>query len=353
MNIRKLLLPIFLLLAILIIGCSPHLEPKLPEVTKVVVPLPVENPDAPNSPEPNAGEDTNSPLALKIKDGHLMNSKDEKIQLKGMSLFWSQWAPEFYNFETVRNLKEEWNINIIRAAMAVENKGYLENPQREKEKVKQIIEAAIDLDLYVIVDWHDHHAEDHLEEAKEFFAGIARDYGHHPNLIYEIYNEPLDVSWSNVLKPYHEEVISAIRAHDDDNIVVVGTPRWSQQVDLAAEDPIEGENIAYTLHFYAGTHRQELRNIAKIAMEKGIALFVTEFGTTNADGDGPVYAEESREWFEFMDQNNLSWCNWSITAKDESSAALLPGTTPSGINKKENISASGKLVRDELLKSGN
>jgi len=163
----------------------------------------------------------------------------------------------------------------------------------------------------------------------------------------------LDVSWSNVLKPYHEDVISAIRAHDEDNIIVVGTPRWSQQVDLAAEDPIEGENIAYTLHFYAGTHRQELREIAKIAMEKGLALFVTEFGTTNADGDGPVYAEESREWFEFMDQNNLSWCNWSITAKDESSAALLPGTTPSGINKKENISASGKLVRDELTESNN
>jgi len=350
---RKLLLPIFLSLNILAICCSPQLAPKLPEVTEAPAPLPMEDPDAPQSPEPDAAEKPHSPFALKITNGHLMNSKNEKIQLKGMSLFWSQWAPKFYNFETVKNLKEEWNINIIRAAMAVEHDGYLENPQREKEKVKQIIEAAIDLDLYVIVDWHDHHAEDHLQEAKQFFAGIARDYGHRPNLIYEIYNEPLDVSWSNVLKIYHEEVISAIRAHDDDNLIIVGTPKWSQRVDLAAEDPIEEKNIAYTLHFYAGTHRQELREIAKTAMEKGIALFVTEFGTTNADGDGPVYAEETREWFEFMDQNNLSWCNWSITAKDESSAALLPGTTPSGINRKENISTSGKLVRDELLESSN
>lgn len=350
MTLKKYILPILLLLITLILSCSPQVAPDPPEIIEAPAPPPVENPEAPPTTEPETPENSTTPLALTITDGQLLNSQNERIQLKGMSLFWSQWAPEFYNFETVKNLKEGWNINVIRAAMAVEQGGYLENPQREKEKVKQIIEAAIDLDLYVIVDWHDHHAEDHLPEAKLFFAEIAKEYGHYPNLIYEIYNEPLDVSWSDVLKPYHEAVIASIREHDEDNIIVAGTPRWSQRVDLAAEDPIEGVNIAYTLHFYAGTHRQELREIAKVAIEKGIALFVTEFGTTNADGDGPVYPEETKRWFEFMEQNNLSWCNWSITTKDESSAALLPGTTPSGIDLEENISTSGKLVRNELLR---
>lgn len=344
MNISKLLLPVFLSSIINFSSCSPRIALDAPVITEAPAPS-AGIPDTPQSPKPGQ----NPPLALKISKGQLLNSENQKIQLKGMSLFWSQWAPEFYNFETVKNLKEGWNINIIRAAMAVEHDGYLENPQREKEKVKKVIEAAIELDLYVIVDWHDHHAEDHLPEAKQFFAEIAREYGNHPNLIYEIYNEPLDVSWSNVLKPYHEEVIAAIRQHDKDNIIVVGTPKWSQRVDLAAQDPIEGENIAYTLHFYAGTHKQELRDIALTALRKGIALFVTEFGTTNADGDGPVYEEETEEWFKFMNANNLSWCNWSITSKDESSAALLPKTTPSGVNNEENISSSGKLVRAELL----
>ncbi len=348
MTNKKLFLPIFLSLFLNFSSCSPYLFPEPPEVNEAPSPSPTENPDTTQPQEPDAGEEP-SLLALKITNGKLVDSENKMIQLKGMSLFWSQWAPEFYNFETVKNLKEGWNINVIRAAMAVENDGYLSNPEREKEKIKTIIEAAIELDLYVIVDWHDHHAENHLQEAKTFFAEIAREYGNHPNIIYETYNEPLDVSWSNVLKPYHEEVIAAIREYDDDNIIVAGTPRWSQRVDLAAEDPLNGDNIAYTLHFYAGTHKQELREIAKTAMENGLALFVTEFGTTNADGDGPVYQEETRKWFEFMEQNNLSWCNWSITAKAESSAALLPGTIPSGLNIQNNISTSGKLVREKLM----
>lgn len=285
---------------------------------------------------------------LSVKNGKMVNASGETVQLKGMSLFWSQWQPQFYNHETVQNLVEGWDIQLIRAAMAVELEGYLENPEREKNKVKEVIEAAIDLGIYVIIDWHDHHAEDHLSQAKHFFSEIAREYGQHPNIIYELYNEPLDVSWSKVLKPYHEEVIASIRQHDPDNIIVLGTPTWSQRVDLAAEDPVEGNNLAYTLHFYAGTHRQELRDKAEIAMNKGLALFVTEFGTTDANGDGPVYKEETAKWMEFMDLHKLSWANWSIADKDESSAAVIPGTSPSQLNDEKKISASGKLVRSFL-----
>ncbi|WP_051205262.1 glycoside hydrolase family 5 protein [Salinimicrobium xinjiangense] len=298
-------------------------------------------------------EEKTSPVAingqLAVKNGAVVNASGEVVQLKGMSLFWSQWQPQFYNRKTIENLVEDWNIQLIRAAMAIEHEGYLENPKREKRKVEKVIEAAIDLGIYVIVDWHDHHAEDHLPQAKKFFSEIAQEYGKHPNLIYEVYNEPLNVSWSQVLKPYHEEVIAAIRQHDPNNIIVLGTPTWSQRVDLAAEDPVDGDNLAYTLHFYAGTHGQELRDLAEIAMKKGLALFVTEFGTTDANGDGPVYEQETADWMEFMDLHKLSWANWSVADKDESSAAFFPGTTPSEINRKENISTSGKVVRSYLM----
>ena len=285
---------------------------------------------------------------LAIRNATVVNEAGESVQLKGMSLFWSQWQPQYYNRETVENLVKGWEIQIIRAAMAIDHEGYLENPEREKEKVKTIIEAAIDLGIYVIIDWHDHHAEDHLTEAKQFFSEIAREFGNHPNLIYETYNEPLDVSWSQVLKPYHEEVVAAIRQYDPNNIIVLGTPTWSQRVDLAADNPLTGENLAYTLHFYAGTHRQELRDLAKTAIDKGLPIFVTEFGTTDANGDGPVYEKETGEWMEFMQFHNLSWANWSLADKDESSAALLPGTAPSEIITEKNISTSGKLVRSFL-----
>lgn len=258
--------------------------------------------------------------------------------------------PQFYTFETVKNLKEHWNINVIRAAMAVEHEGYLEHPEREKQKVMEVIDAAIELDIYVIVDWHDHKAENHLEEAKTFFSEIAEKYQNYPNIIYETYNEPLDVSWSNVLKPYHEEVIASIRQYDKDNIIVLGTPNWSQRVDLAAGDPVSGENLAYTLHFYAGTHKEDLRQKAEIALQKGLAIFVTEFGTTNADGDGDVEIEETQKWFDFMNDHDISWCNWSITSKDEASAAIIPTTTPQDLSREENLSTSGKVVWAELSK---
>ncbi len=313
-----------------------------------------------DTPEDDSGEDSSgdseeetTPIArygqLKIEGGTLIDQHNDPVQLKGMSLFWSQWQPQFYNETTVKNLVKFWNIDIIRAAMAVEHEGYLKNPEEEMAKVQRVIEAAIEEEIYVIVDWHDHHAEDHLEEARQFFSEIAQKYGDHPNIIYEPYNEPLKVSWSEVLKPYHEIIISEIRKYDPDNLIVLGTPEWSQRVDLAAKDPVDDENVAYTLHFYAGTHRSGLRKIAQEALDKGLALFVTEYGTVNADGDGAVAVESTRDWYEFMDEHKISWCNWSITSKDESSAAILPGTTPDGLKSEENISVSGNLVRSQLL----
>ena len=122
--------------------------------------------------------------------------------------------------------------------------GYLANPDREKAKVTAVIDACIELGLYVIIDWHDHHAHEHEAESIAFFKEIATSYGDEPNIIYEIYNEPEQVSWTNVIKPYAQEVINEIRAIDPDNIIIVGTPTWSQDVDVAARDPLDFTNIA-------------------------------------------------------------------------------------------------------------
>ena len=142
--------------------------------------------------------------------------------------------------------------------------------------------------MYVIIDWHSHHAESYRSNAIAFFQDMARTYGTRNHVIYEIYNEPLQISWSGTIKPYAQAVISAIRAIDPDNLIIVGTPSWSQDVDVAAADPIAGTNIAYTLHFYAGTHGQFLRDKAQTALNRGVALFVTEWGSVNANGDGAV-----------------------------------------------------------------
>lgn len=281
---------------------------------------------------------------LSVSGTNLVDQGGNPIMLQGMSLFWSQWESEFYTYNSVLQMRDEWCTNIIRAAMAVEEGGYLTNASAEENRVRTIVEAAIDLGMYVIIDWHDHNAENHTNQAVDFFARMAQDYGSYPNVIYEVYNEPIYSSWSGDIKPYCEQVIDAIRQHDPDNIIVCGTRQWSQRVDEAAADPITGEtNIMYTLHYYAGTHGSELRGWAETAMNNGIALFVTEFGTVNADGGGAVDQNSSNIWFDWLDQHKISHCNWSLCDKAEGSATLTPGTGPND-NFASNLTTAGTFM---------
>ena len=200
-----------------------------------------------------------------------------------------------------------------------------------------------------MVDWHSHHAEDYHEEAKEFFAEVAQKYGDQPNLIYEIYNEPLDTaSWNEVIKPYHEGVIDEIRKYDSDNIIIAGSRSWSTRLDEVVGNRIDDPNVMYTLHYYAASHKQELRDIAQYALNEGIPIFVTEFGVTEYTGDGFVDVEEAHVWWDFLDANKISWLNWSIADKEESSAAVKPGASGNGGWPDSMLTQSGLLVREEL-----
>lgn len=286
---------------------------------------------------------------LRIDGTRLVDQHGAPVTLRGMSLFWSQWIPRYYNEATLRRLRDEWGITVIRAALAVEHGGYLENPEAEAAKIERVIEAASTLGLYVIVDWHAH--QPHPEDAADYFGKLAARYGDRPNIIYETYNEPLpEHGWAAVLKPYHERVVAAIRAHDPDNIVVLGTRSWSQDVDEAAADPVAGTNLAYTLHFYAASHKQPYRDKAQRALDRGIALFVTEYGTTQASGDESIDAAEAQIWWDWMEARGISYANWSIADKDEKSAIFKPGTATDGRWRDSDVTESGRLVRAQLRK---
>lgn len=299
---------------------------------------------------------TNSPKSivelygrLQVKGNKIFGKDDSVVVLRGMSLFWSQWGGHFYNENVIKWLRDDWKCTIVRAAVGIESGGYLTNPQLEMQKAETVINAAIKYGIYVIVDWHDHNAQNHLEQSKEFFKTIAQKYGDKPNIIYEIFNEPLQVSWTNAIKPYAEEVIRTIRQYDSDNLIVVGTPTWSQDVDVAANDPIQDNNVAYALHFYSSTHRQFLRNKATTALNKGIPLFITEYGISEASGNGNIDLNEANIWMNFMESNKLSNCNWSIMDKAESSAALKPGSNPSGNWSENDLTLSGKTIRNYII----
>ncbi len=287
------------------------------------------------------------PLSVR---GNQLVSGGQPVSFAGNSLFWSNdggGGEKYYNAKTVEWLNSNWHSKIVRAAMVVEVPGgYLGAPQSNKQKVMAVVDAAIARDMYVIIDWHSHHAELYQQQAIAFFQEMASIYGANNNVIYEIYNEPLKVSWSGTIKPYAQAVIAAIREIDPDNLIVVGTPSWSQDVDAASLDPITGyNNIAYTLHFYAGSHTQWLRDKANVALENGIALFVTEWGSVNADGDGDVAEVETGLWMDFLGSKVISHCNWSINDKVEGASALYPGASGGGGWSDTQLTASGALAR--------
>jgi endoglucanase len=281
--------------------------------------------------------------------GNRIVAGGKPASLAGNSLFWSNtgWGGEkFYNDGVVRWLKTDWKATVVRAAMGVEAPGgYLRDRDANLARIKAVVEAGIVNDVYVIIDWHSHRAESHRSEAIAFFEQMAREYGSRNHVIYEIYNEPLRISWSRQVKPYAEAVIAAIRAIDPDNLIVVGTPSWSQDVDAAAADPITGTNIAYALHFYAGTHGRSLRDKAQKALDRGAALFVTEWGAVNANGDGAVDTSETNAWMEFLGARGISHVNWAINDKREGASALVPDANTTGAWNASQLTASGALAK--------
>ena len=262
---------------------------------------------------------------LSVVKSHIVDSSLEPVALKGMSSHGLQWFGHNINEKSLRELRNDWQIDVFRAAMYTAQGGYIEN-RNIKYKLYEIVDLCIDLGLYVIIDWHilyDNNPQIHQKEAIEFFSEVSQKYAGVPNVIYEICNEPNgNISWGGNIKPYAEEVVKAIRKNDRQNIILVGSGNWSQNIHDPANNPLKYSNIAYTLHFYAGSHGKWLRDRIDYAMGKGIAVYVSEWGTTDSSGKGRLFFRESDEWLSFLEKRHIGWTNWTFSNAGESSAAL-------------------------------
>lgn len=286
---------------------------------------------------------------LSVSGTQLIDEHGKVIMLAGVSYGWHNWWPRFYNKESVKWLRDDWSCSIVRAAMGVgPQKSYLDLPEWSKATIEAVVQGAIDNDIYVIIDWHSH--EIRTDEAKAFFSEMAKKYGKYPNIIYEIFNEPVRDSWQDV-KTYSTEVIKAIRQFDSGNIILVGSPHWCQDLHIVADDPITGfKNLMYTMHFYAATHKQSLRDRCNYALGKGIPIFVSESAGMEASGNGPINYDEWNVWIDWMKQNHFCWISWSIADKNETCSMLNPSASSEGNWKEIDLKESGVKTR-ELLRA--
>lgn len=303
----------------------------VPTATPTTAPTatPTTAPTATPTPKPT---ESGTPVAnhgqLSVKGTQLVDKNGKAYQLKGVSTHGLQWFPQFVCMETFQCVRDEWGANAVRLAMYTDENGYCAGGDKAKLKalVKNGVNYAKQLGLYVIIDWHILHDNDpnqNKAEAIAFFKEMAAEFKDYNNVLYEICNEPNGgTSWSSV-KSYAMEVIPAIRAIDNDAIIIVGTPTWSQDVDVAAKDPIKGyDNIMYALHFYAGTHKDSLRSKMKTAIEAGLPVFVSEYGICDASGNGMCDEAEANRWVAFMDSYGVSYMIWNLANKNESSSLI-------------------------------
>lgn len=263
---------------------------------------------------------------LQVISGQLCDSKGSPVQLKGMSTMGLQWYGGIVNDAAFAALAKDWGADVIRLAMYVGENGYATDPTLKQLVIKGV-NLAIAQGLYVNIDWHvltpGNPNDPVYAGASDFFKEMSATFGTYPNVMYEIMNEPNGkLDWSKDLKPYAQEIVSVIRANDPHNIILIGSGTWSQDVDVAAADPIPGNNLMYTVHFYSGTHGKELRDKISAALAKGVGVFCTEWGTTEASGTGGPYINASGDWLTYLDDQKISWVNWSLCNKNETSAAL-------------------------------
>ena len=309
---------------------------------------------APDATKEPAGQESLKPdgiSQLHVDGVKLCDATGNQVQLRGISTHGIAWFPQFVNEQAIKEVKEVWKADVIRLAMyTAEYGGYCTGGDKEalKQLVKNGVEYAVKYDLYVIIDWHilsDNNPNTYKEEAKAFFDEMSELYKDCPNVIYEICNEPNGgTSWKEV-KAYAEEVIAVIRENDEDNIIIVGTPNWCQYVDQAAADPITSyDNIMYALHYYAATHKEDLRKKMVNAINAGLPIFVSEYGTCDASGNGAIDEKQANAWVEEMDRYGISYVAWNLSNKNETSALISSGCNKTSGFAWEDLSASGKWL---------
>ena len=246
---------------------------------------------------------------------------------------------------------------MIRLAMYSDEYGGYSNGG-DQEKLKELIDKGVEyaskLGMYVIIDWHVLGEGDpniHKEDAIAFFSEMSEKYADYGNVIYEICNEPNGgVSWKDV-KKYAEEVIPVIRDNDPYGLILVGTPQWSQLIGDAAADPIQGyDNIMYTLHFYAATHKEDLRGNLEKALKDGVPVFVSECSICDASGNGGIDDKSARAWVELMDRYDVSYVAWAVSNKNETAALISSNCSKNSDWSDRELSDTGRWFKEQFTK---
>jgi endoglucanase len=183
-----------------------------------------------------------------------------------------------------------------------------------------------------------------------FWSEVATRYRNDGRVLFELYNEPHDVSWtvwksggttsSGFQAVGMQQLYDTVRATGAQNLVLIGGLNWAYDLSGVPSNRIEGRNIVYVTHPYDSAGRRP-SNWDKSwgFLTQTDPVIVTEFGSLN---DTTCATDYSAQLIKYADSHATSWTAW----------AWYPGgcTFPAIINDWSGTpSASGNIVKAALL----
>lgn len=287
--------------------------------------------------------------ALRLDGQTIVDKNGEKFQIQGISTHSISAFPEYINSNVFKFIKNNLNCNTIRLCVyTVEDEGYTTDLF---PKIDEGIEFATEQGMYVILDWHtlkDANPNINKESAKEFFSRMVERYKDYENIIYEICNEPNGATTWDDVREYALEIIPIIRDCNPNSLIIVGTPNYCKNLEEVVESPItEYDNLLYSFHFYASSHKQSMREKLDSAYIDSLPVIVSEYGLSEYTGTGNLDEEEADNWIEYLRERNIGYICWSFCNKDESSALLKPEEMNIDEITEENLSRAGIWIKNK------
>ena len=294
---------------------------------------------------------------LQVVDGKLCDESGESVMLRGVSTNSLITSEGFLNDALFRELAEDDGVNLVRLAMYTYGVGVIGystggDKDRHKADIFNGVELARQHDMYVLIDWHilsDGDPNRYADDAEAFFAEMAERYCDCDNVLYEICNEPNGVDWPTV-RQYADRIIPVIRERDPDSVIIVGDPQWSSDLGSVAADPLDYDNILYTLHFYAASHGDDSRALVEQVSAQGLPIFVTEYGVTAATGGFPRDLESADKWIELLERERISYCMWAFSTSPEPCSAVRSSVLKYSGFETEDYTQTGLWLLETLAK---
>jgi hypothetical protein len=147
---------------------------------------------------------------------------------------------------------------------------------------------------------------------RAFWKYVAPKYAGTPNVIFELYNEPIYPDNWNTWKKTAQPWVDLIRSVAPRNLILIGGPRWSQNVAEAASSPFDGSNLVYVAHIYPDHGAQKVWDAWFGNSSNTVPYFITEWGWQQG-GNIPTSGTKSGYGLPFsayLDLKGVSWTAW-------------------------------------------